>query len=139
MAVAVAAGPRGTRVDVPESIELILPLPGLAAHTRYSLTPLDEIGVLFALRSDAEPEVRLFVITPRAFFTDYAPSVPQSVRDSLDLDDEEPVLLTVVNPPQGDYPATANLLAPLVLNARTGRATQAVLDGSEWPLRAPLA
>lgn len=137
-AVAVAAGPRGDSIDIPESIELAFPLPGLDAHLRYSLTPLDEIGVLFALRSDSEPQVRLFVVTPRAFFPDYDPSLMPSVRETLDLLDETPVLLTVVSPPQGEYPATANLLAPLVVNARTGRAVQTVLDGSSWPLRAPL-
>ena len=138
MAVAVAAGPRGMSVDVPEHIELAVPLPGLAAHVHYSLTPLDEIGVLFALRSDDEPEVRLFVVTPQAFFPNYQPVLPHAVQEMLDLEGDEPVLLIVVCPPQGEYPPTANLLAPLVLNARTGHATQIVLDGSEWPLRAPL-
>lgn len=137
-AVAIAAGPRGSELHVPETLELTTPLPGLAAHVHYSLTALDEIGVLFALRSDNEPQVRLFVVTPRAFFPEYRPVVAGSLRDVLDLGDEDPVILTVVHPPQGEYPATANLLAPLFVNARTGRAVQAVLEGSEWPLRAPL-
>ena len=99
---------------------------------------LDEIGVLFALRSDGEPQIRLFVVPPREFFPDYEPVIPSAVRTALDVTEAETVLLTVVSPPQGDEPATANLLAPIVVNARTGRAVQTVLDDSGWPLRAPL-
>jgi len=137
-AVLVSIGLPGTHVDIPDALELTTPLPGLPGHERYSLTPLDEIGVLFALRSEDQPPVRLFVVPPREFFPDYVPVIPAAVRDSLDLAEDDPVLLTVVSPPQGEEPATANLLAPIVINARTGRAVQTVLDDSGWPLRAPL-
>jgi flagellar assembly factor FliW len=137
-AVLVSVSLRGAHVDIPDALELTAPLPGLPDHVRYSLTPLDEIGVLFALRSDGEPQVRLFVVPPREFFPDYEPVIPSAVRTALDLTDAETVLLTVVSPPQGDEPATANLLAPIVVNARTGLAVQTVLDDSGWPLRAPL-
>ena len=49
------------------------------------------------------------------------------------------MLLVVVQPGEEGEPPTANLLAPLAVNPRTGAAIQVVLDGDKWPLRAPLS
>ena len=46
-------------------------------------------------------------------------------------------MLAVVHP-GAEEPTTANLLAPILVNPVTGAAAQVVLDGDEWPLRAPL-
>ena len=62
---------------LPRALHLVDPLPGLPGHADYSLTPLDDIGVLYVLRSlpESEQSIRLFVVTPAAFFPDYAPTV----------------------------------------------------------------
>jgi flagellar assembly factor FliW len=55
----------------------------------------------------------------------------------LELDEQEaPQVLIVVNHSPGS--TTVNLMAPVVLNAGTGRCTQLVLDGRDFPLRAEL-
>lgn len=120
----------GTR-DIPADLEMLEPLPGLPGRSSYRLEPLDDAGVLFALRSQGdEPQARLFVVDPAAHFPDYAPQ--------LDAAEGERALLVVVHPSTvGDSP-TANLLAPLVVEVATGRTVQTVLDG-DWPLRAPIA
>lgn len=136
----VAAGP-GEDVDVPALLELVAPLPGLPGHLRYVLDPLDEGGVLFALRSiptdDQDAPIRLFVVSPSVHFPDYTPTIDAG---SLDWDAvaESTVVLVVVHPGLGEQDGpTANLLAPLVVDARTGSAVQIVLDG-DWPVRAPV-
>ena len=124
-------------MSAPTSIHPVTPLPGLPGHPEFSLDGLDDTGALFALRSLADPGVRLFVVRPETFFDGYTPGVDPSTRESLALEDgQEPLLLVVVHPGSGDSPTTANLLAPLVVNPDTGAASQVVLDG--WPLRAPL-
>ena len=45
------------------------------------------------------------------------------------------VMLTVGRDIAG---TSANLLAPIVINARTRVAAQVILTGSDWPVRAPL-
>ena len=35
--------------------------------------------------------------------------------------------------------ATANLMAPVVINARTRSAARVILSGSDWPVRAAVA
>lgn len=121
----------------PATVHPVSPLPGLTGHTDYSLDGLDDDGILFALRSLADPAVRLFVVRPEAFFDGYTPVVGTETRTALALGDvDEPLLLVVVHPATEQAPATANLLAPLMVNPATGAASQVVLDG--WPLRAPL-
>ncbi len=128
-------------VDVPALLELVAPLPGLPGHVRYALEPLDEAGVLFALRSvpadEADAPVRLFVVSPAAHFPDYTPTIDADAL-AWDADAEHTAVLAVVHPGQGggDVP-TVNLLAPLVVDTRSGQAAQVVLDG-DWPLRAPV-
>ncbi|WP_233405104.1 flagellar assembly protein FliW [Actinotalea solisilvae] len=123
---------------VADVLDFASPPPGLRDLRSFTLEAVDGTGFLFALRSTEQPDVRLFLVPPRAYFPDYAPRLDGSTRDSLALDDDEAVLLVVVHPGQGDEPPTANLLAPVAINAATGRALQVVLDG-DFPLRAPLA
>ncbi|NTV40262.1 MAG: flagellar assembly protein FliW [Demequinaceae bacterium] len=139
MSVAVALdGARSQLRELPDELVFVESPPGMATLTRFDLTALDESGFLFALRSLELAGVRLFVIPPQAYFTGYAPEVSATVRTSLGLDaTTQPVMLAVVHPGSDD-PTTVNLLAPILVNPVTGAAAQVVLDGDEWPLRAPL-
>jgi flagellar assembly factor FliW len=122
----------------PTHVHPVAPLPGLPEHLEYTLDGLDDEGILYALRSLADPAVRLFVVRPEAFFDGYTPGVDAETRHALSLgDDDEPLLFVVVHPGDEGTPTTANLLAPVMVNRATGAAAQVVLDG--WPLRAPLA
>ncbi|EYR65064.1 flagellar assembly factor FliW [Actinotalea ferrariae CF5-4] len=129
--------------DVPERLEFAAPPPGMLDLRRFTLSPLDDVGFLFALRSDDDPGVRLFVVPPLPYFPQYAPRLDAETLGTLGVGDAgdgetEPVLLVVVHPGQDGMPPTANLLAPVVVNPTTGAALQVVLDSDEWPLRAPL-
>lgn len=117
------------------TIDFTAPPPGLDGLTRFTLDELDDSGLLFALRS-LESDVRLFVVPPEAYFEDYTPDVGDEARAALG--DDDPLLLVVVRPSEDGEPPTANLLAPVAINPRTGAATQVVLDDSPWPLRAPI-
>lgn len=127
------------RTPLPEHLHLRAPMPGLAGYEEFTLTPLDEAGVLYALRSEPEGArpVRLFLVDPDAFFPEYAPTIDAEVLASLGTDPQHAVRLVVVRPAAGGEPPTANLLAPLVLDPASGQAVQTVLT-EDWPLRAPL-
>ena len=121
------------------TIEFVSPIMGFAEHTSFHLVPLDEDGHLYSLRSTDGTGIRLVVVAPGKFFPGYAPEIDDEIGAALDLRDAtESAVLNVVN--IGDDPATAtvNLLAPIVINHRTMRASQAVLVGTDLPLRAPL-
>lgn len=122
------------------SLHFLESLPGLSAATEFDLTSLDDAGLLYSLR-DAQDSTRLFAIQPGPYFSEYEPTFGSEVLSALSLegaDDDRRAVLVIVTPSQQDAPATANLLAPLVLNTETGDALQVILEGAPWPVRAPL-
>jgi flagellar assembly factor FliW len=126
--------------DVPE-IELVRPLPGFPDLSRYVLVRLgsddSEQACVYELRSVERPQVRFVVAAPTAFFPDYAFELDEMWRASLGLADASEALVLVLLTIGDDAASTtANLLAPVVINARTRSAAQVILSGTDWPVRA---
>ena len=109
---------------------------GFPDAKRYALVEVPEASPLFLLRSLDEPGLEFVVVPPAVFFPDYAPEVDDASAARLALTDAQDALLLVVLT-VNDAGATANLLAPILINQRTRAAAQVVLHG-DWPLRAPL-
>ena len=120
-------------------IRMVRPMPGLESHLDFSLSAVDETGVLWTLKSIIDPNVRLFAVPPVAFFDGYTPIIPSYARERVEIKEgEEPFILVIVHPASGSYPHTANLLAPLVINPENMSAIQVVLEDQDWPLQAPI-
>ncbi len=109
---------------------------GFPDAERYALVEVPEACPLFLLSSLDEPGLEFVVVPPAVFFPDYAPEVDDASAARLGLTDAEDALLLVVLT-VSDAGATANLLAPILINQHTRAAAQVVLHG-DWPLRAPL-
>jgi flagellar assembly factor FliW len=129
--------------ELPE-LSFVRPLPGFGDLRRFVLVELSGAGdanaVLFELRSLEEPAVRFVAAVPTAFFPDYAFDLGEDDCADLGLSDESDALVLVLLTMGGDAAATtANLLAPVVVNARTRKAAQVILSGSDWPVRAAVA
>jgi flagellar assembly factor FliW len=126
-----------TETALPE-LTLTGGLAGFPDTERYALVELPEASPLFLLRSLDEPGLEFVVAPPAVFFSDYAPELDDATVERLGIADGADVLLLVVlTVGSGIDTATANLLAPIVINQRTRTAAQAVVQGN-WPLRAPL-
>ena len=126
--------------QLPE-LSFVRPLPGFGDLRRFVLVELPAgEGALFELRSLEEPGVRFVAAVPTAFFPDYAFDLDEGDCDDLGLTDEADALVLVLLTLGGDAAdTTANLLAPVVVNARTRQAAQVILSGSDWPVRAAVA
>lgn len=122
----------GLAQNYPSSLHFATPPPGLEPRVDFSLAPIAGAEGLFSLTAD-DGSVRLFVLDARTHLPDYAPRLAPS--DVERLGTGSPALLVVVNP---GTQSTVNLAAPVLLNIETGDCLQVILDGSEWPLRAPL-
>ena len=119
-------------------IELVEAMPGFPDRTRFALVRLDEDGVLCSLKSVEDPDLRFLVVPPNVFFPDYAPELDDATVSALRIQRAEDVLvLVVVNPGDQAATATANLLAPVVVNTVSRQGTQVVLS-EDFPVRAPL-
>ncbi|WP_309069504.1 flagellar assembly protein FliW [Microbacterium sp.] len=120
------------------AVVFVAPPPGLAPHTDFDLSPVDGADGLFALSAHEDAELRLFLVDPRTVLADYAPELTDEQAAQLALaEPDDALLLVVANPgPDGVH---VNLLAPVVVNTATGAAAQLILDGQDYPVRAPLA
>lgn len=125
--------------DIPV-VEMATPLPGFPDLRRFALARVVDDGTVCDLRSLDDPEVSFVVVPPAEFFGDYAPVVGDDVADALDLQSaDDALVLAMVTLGDSAADATANLRAPIVLNHRTRRAMQVILDDPDLPLKAPLA
>jgi flagellar assembly factor FliW len=123
-----------TALDLP-IIKMAVPMAGFPAHQDFVLVRLHEEGLLYALTSTKDPEIRFLVAPPEPFFPDYAPELENDVFAALNTKDPDRVLIMVVIS-AGTKETTANLLAPIVIDRDSQRAIQVILSGSNLPIRA---
>jgi flagellar assembly factor FliW len=123
-----------------QAIRLAEPLPGIPGHRDYVLVPAEATGLLCWLQALAPDGPRFLVVPPAPYVPGYAPRLPASVLGELGLERAADArLYCVVTVPGGDVQAaTANLRAPLVVNAESGRARQVVLTDGGFPIKHPL-
>lgn len=121
------------------TLQFVEPILGFDEAFDYTLQAVDPDGILFSMRSVADPGVR-FVLTPaNSFFDDYAPAIDDAATMALDLVDEaEVTVLLVLTIPGGLADATANMRAPIVVENATGKAAQIVLDDPALSMSRPL-
>jgi flagellar assembly factor FliW len=117
--------------------------PGAAGSADGAAGAEEEDGdgpVLYELRSVDKPDLSFLVGVPRAFFPDYTIELDDQSCDDLELHEPGDALVLVILSAGSDPTATtANLLAPVVINAHTRTAAQVILSGSDWPVRALIA
>jgi flagellar assembly factor FliW len=120
-------------------IEFVAPMPGFPDHRRFLLLRLEEDGVIYALASVDDPALRFIVVPPPPFFPEYAPEIDDETLALLGVDEADRLLiLLVVTTGAVAAEATANLLAPIIIDQATRRAVQAVLAGSGLPVNRKL-
>jgi flagellar assembly factor FliW len=155
-------------VRLPE-LHLVRPLAGFGELTRFALVRIDHAGnarhaqsgpdaappdggddtdadddpmasLLFELRSVQAPDVRFLVAAPAAFFPDYTVELDEVAVAELGLERaEDALILVILTVGANSASTTANLLAPVVVNARNRSAVQVILSGTDWPVRATVA
>jgi flagellar assembly factor FliW len=119
------------------SIDLTFSVPpfGLAPAPVFTLTPVEGAEGLFTLVGD---DARLFVLDAAVHLPSYAPELTDEQAAGIGLTaPSDAMLLVVANP--GESGTTVNLLAPIVVNARTSVGAQVILEDQDLPLRAELA
>lgn len=121
-------------------LEMVHPFVGFPDHTRFALARLDEDGTVCDLRSVDDPDISFVVVPPHVFFADYGPEVDDATVAMLGIESaDDLVTLVVVTLGASVEDATANLLAPVLVNHRTRKAAQVLLDDLDLPIKAPLA
>jgi flagellar assembly factor FliW len=113
------------------------PPPGLSPVVDFELAPVEGALGLYTLRDRVGADIRLFLVDPALFVPDYAPRFSAEQWLAVRAHSAEEVGMFVVAT-MSDGGPVVNLLAPVLVNAQTGAAAQIILDGTDWPVRAPL-
>ncbi len=120
------------------TLTFVTPPPGLSPHVEFALDDVEGAPGLHALRAASDASIRLFVVEAAMYVPDYAPAFTDDHFSDVGASSESDASVLVVTTLDDDGPVV-NLFAPVLVNAKTGAASQVILDGSDWPLRARLA
>ncbi len=114
-------------------------LPGFADQRRFLALSLAEQPNFVWLQSIDDPKVALPASDPWAIFPDYDPRLPGYATEALELQSAEDftVLCVVVVTKEAEE-MTMNLMAPIVVNLKTKRARQVMLENSRYSVRTPV-
>jgi flagellar assembly factor FliW len=122
-------------------IEMAAGLPGFPDARRFLLVEWGEAGSPFSLlRSLDHEQLEFLVAAPVVLFPDYEPEVDDAHAEALGLTSaEDALVLVLVTVAERAEDATANLLAPIIVNVHTLVAAQIVLPlAAVEDLRRPL-
>ena len=124
-----AALPADRILEFPDGL---IGFPG--AH-RFALLESSRPGSPFrCLACVDQPEIRFVVCDPTMFGPGYLAAVPLPA----DVPREDAAMLVIVTVPADGRDMTANLMAPLVVDCRSRRGRQLVLEGGPYSTRHPL-
>lgn len=119
-------------------LDFVAPPAGLAPLTRFTLNGVEGADGLYSLRSVDNTAIRLFVLDAAVYLPDYSPELSDEQCLAIDLHAAQDAMVLVVANPGADG-TSMNLLAPIVVNVKTGACAQVILEGQDWPLQAELA
>jgi flagellar assembly factor FliW len=122
-------------------IEFVTAVPGFPEARQWALEPWgDQQDSPFRVMTCLDVEGLEFVVVPPfLFFPDYEPELDDAVVDALGVESAEDVAVYVVlTVGESVEETTANLLGPVVINLRDGRAAQAVLHQPGLSTKVPL-
>jgi carbon storage regulator len=108
-------------------------IPGLGAHTEFTLYDVDETSRLLVAKDDTT--LRLLVTDPTRIDPEY-PVARALARYPFPT--EEIAVAAVVTRPADGSASTVNLAAPLLIGMTSRKAVQVILDDGRLSLRAPL-
>ncbi len=103
---------------------------------RYAILPPEKNNPLWWLQSLDDGGVAFVVIDPFVIKPDYQPTICAADRAFLEISREEEIsCLAIVTIHSQPFSATANLRAPLVINAAKRLGAQVVLEDDRYPVR----
>jgi len=123
-------------LDIDEEKVIAFPegLPGFEAEKEFIIiNNEDEENPFCWLQSVSNPDLAFVIVNPFLIFTDYTVDLPETVQEKLKIKDEKDVAVySIVVVPEDLTKMTANLLGPIVINARERLGKQVILDDSRY-------
>jgi flagellar assembly factor FliW len=125
--------------DNAEVVEFAWGVPGFANLRRFVALSTDDQPEFIWFQSIEDAAVALPTADPWVWFAEYEPRLPAYAVAALELDQpDDYTVLCVVDPASERGQMTMNLLAPIVVNLKTRKARQIMLEGSRYGVRTPV-
>lgn len=139
MTVTLAATPAADGEELRQvAVHFLAGMPGLEDHTAYRLSAVEGLPI-FWLECEAEPEIALPVVMAAHVQPGYTVDLNDADAAALGLTQaEDALVLVTLTISQQLGSATANLIAPIVINRHTFAAKQVIVEGSTHSLRHPI-
>lgn len=88
------------------------------------------------LQSLEEPALALPVVDPLAIVPEYAPTIEDELLKPLgNPADEDLLCLLVMTVPSDMTKVTANMKAPVIINSKTNKGVQLIVDNADYPVK----
>ena len=112
-------------------------IPAFENEHEFVLIPFEKDSPFSFMQSLASPDLAFLVTTPFIFFPDYSFEIDDDIMAELDITEEEDLkIYSILTIPNGEIKKmTANLMAPVVINAKNMKSKQVVLDKSPYQTR----
>ncbi len=122
-------------IDFEENEIIVLPkgILGFSQLTRYILLEKEGSGPFKWLQSVEDPNVAFVIADPLDFFPNYKLEINEKELEELNYTNSKDLITyVIVTVPQDASLASADLLGPLVINAKKNLAKQAVMSNSPY-------
>lgn len=112
---------------------------GFEEYTKYTIlydSEEEEKGNIMWFQSVEEPALALPVINPLYVKADYDPEVSEELLQPLgEINEENLCILLTLTVPKDVKHTTANLKAPLIVNADTRKGCQAIVENADYEVK----
>ncbi len=122
-------------VDPATLIQLDEGLLGFPEERHYCLLESTPGGSVRWMQSVERPELAFLVVDPYEFFEEYEVHLSDALAAEMALDRPAEAAVLALLSIQEEKRVTANLLGPVVINTRTRRGKQVVLDDARYGTR----
>ena len=114
-------------------------LPGFEELRYFVILEIEKSRPLYWLQSTENKAVALPTIIPFELLENHSIQVRDSDLEELHMEDQSDlIVMNVVVIPEDISKMTANLAAPIFINAKEGIGKQVLIDAKELPIRYPI-
>lgn len=130
------------KIDIDEAKIINMPagIPGFLDKKRYSMLQKEEAAPFLFFQSIDDPNLAFVILDPTNIVSDYSVGKEEiSKVVSWDFDNDEITIFVIVTIPNGaPESATANLLAPLIINTKRKEGLQLILQNTTYSFQHPI-
>lgn len=124
-------------VDINQIINFVDGIPGFDHLTKFVIMDNPDPEVPFKwLQSIDDGDFAFVIINPFLFKPDYDFEINKSTLTKLEIEKHEDIVVySIVVVPEDLEKMTANLAAPIIINANNKKARQVILDGGKYNIK----